>query len=189
MARNYLIMGLLFISLLPLDVQARPVARLGIQGGLFAADIIGATAGYGIHADIGFKIKQYGWIDYYPSIDFWMKTIDKDAYIKYRRMEIGLNLLEFRYFPPIPESIIARPYIGLGGIGVLAILDYERIDNKKSTDPHMHWGFDFHGGCDFILKPNLRTFVEMRGKSGGTAAFKLYAGLAYLFGAPPEASE
>jgi hypothetical protein len=161
------------------------MVRLGIQAGLVAAEFAGATAGYGVHADFGFKIKDYGWIDFYPSVDFWLKNNDADpddGFEINRIMELGLNLVELRYYPPIPEKIIVRPYIGVGATGVAGIEVRETWDGTDSTKSGIDFGADFIGGCDIVILSDVRAFVELRGKTAGYSTFKLYAGAAYIFG-------
>ncbi|MBD3392016.1 MAG: hypothetical protein GF418_08080 [Chitinivibrionales bacterium] len=161
---------------------SKPAARLGLHGGLVAVELVGATGGYGAHFDVGFPVKSFGSVHYYPSVDFWMKSEDKGGYDLYRRMELAANLVDFRYFPPVPEQIVVKPYIGGGASGIVQMLSYERIYEDKTLNTEMHFGGDFFGGVDFAVTDALRLFVEIRGKSNGHVAFKMFGGLSLVFG-------
>jgi hypothetical protein len=170
----------LLAALAAMPACAGASGRLGLQGGFVAAEFVRAAAGGGIHFDVGFPLGTYGSLHYYPNADVWMKTRERAGWFRQRHMEVALNLADIRYYPPVAARIVAKPYIGAGAIGVLAFLQEETQQGWEPLETEFHPGADFFGGCDFVLTKHLALFVELKGKSNGRTAFKMFGGLALL---------
>ncbi len=162
---------------------ARATGSIGLGGGLVAAELVGATAGCGLHLEVGFRHRIFGTVSWYPSVDAWMKT--KENYHgaqTHREAEIAFNLAEIRYIPPVPDRITVKPYIGLGGMGIVGMVQEVARTGTETTETSFHPGFDIFGGADFWITPKFAAFMELRGKSNGATAFKMFAGLAFRLG-------
>lgn len=144
------------------------------------------TPGFGGFMDFGFGIGTAGSISIHPNIELWISGYDFNG--RYgeghtRLFETAFNG-DVRYYPPIPERVKVRPFVGNG----LAILlahnntDYTNDNFRDYENTNTSAGFDIFGGIDFPLTNKADGFVEIKGKLGDYDLVKFTFGMNFHLG-------
>ncbi|MBD3344587.1 MAG: hypothetical protein GF401_05955 [Chitinivibrionales bacterium] len=136
---------------------------------------------FGGHGDIAFGIGRAGELHYYPSLAIWIGGDTEDFRDQFA-MEININAFDTRYYPPIPQSIKVRPFVGLAPMIEIEIwdVDFEFPTEADRDDVEASAGLNLYGGADFIIKSDLVLFTEMRGNFSDWDEFKLNVGLTFM---------
>lgn len=178
-------------------------AGAGLQLGLVIAehwnDVLPAAAfGFGAQGIVEVDFGKFGKAQYLPSLTFWFRSDDEhydgtywDEY-SVRDGMVAINFLDLKYLPPLKESIIVRPYIGLGPAIVIHISGHEYIhfDSGNPGDAYQKdaddWSdadaaFNFFMGADFKITPVIAPFAEFRGTLSDKKVFRITGGLNVRF--------
>jgi hypothetical protein len=134
----------------------------------------------GAHANIGLLQTRAGNFHYAPAINVWFGTDEDFNGDDHFAAEIGLNIFDVRYYPPLPATIAVRPYVGLGPL--IAIQIYT-IDNwftpgVRYSEAEPDAEFNICAGADIPLGASV-FYGEFRGKVGDWDAFKMGLGLTF----------
>lgn len=164
MRKWYLFIGLylLFLSGPNLAQSNIKFYRLGSQAGWIQAQAnIGATAGYGLSADLGTPIPNLQW---HNSMDFWTKRYRASDFARERWTHWGLSSQAKYYFRPSTKAL--APFCG-AGLGLY--LNRVQIDYgsavpdsglSDSSDTKLKLAFSVLAGLEYAFTPNVSGFVQ-----------------------------
>jgi hypothetical protein len=143
---------------------------------------IAAAFDAGAQGDIAFSLGPAGEAHYCPSVGMWFGGNEVNNH-HYFAMEWYFNFGDARYYFPMPATVKARPFVGLGPmIGI----DYQKETNNAVTPSQVYestnstMGFNALAGADFRLLPGIIFTAEMRGKVGDWYAFKFSGGMTFV---------
>lgn len=135
----------------------------------------------GGHGTVNFNIGPIGVLQYRPNLDVWF-GFENDGSIDHSIVEIALNFFDSRYYPPIPETISVRPFVGFGPAIIIDIYHaewYEGQNRVDDTDTDADRCFNVYCGADFRISSSTLFFLETRGKFGDWDVFKLMCGFSF----------
>lgn len=163
-------------------------AGMGFQIGLVVLDNDGPNFGdddidlgfnLGGHGFVNFGLGPIGEVQYRPSIDTWFGFETRGTF-DHVIVEIDLNFFDSRYYPPIPQHISVRPFVGFAPAIFIDIYHWEEDGtNRDDTDTEVDGGGNIYCGADFRISDNKCFFLETRGKFGDWDVFKFIAGMSF----------
>ncbi len=135
---------------------------------------------FGVHGFINFRVGAIGEAQYRPNIDTWF-GFENDGVYDHVIVEIGLNFFDTRYYPPIPQHIAVRPYVGFAPAIIIDIYHWEEDGTSNDdTDTEAEIGGNIYCGADFRISQKTCFFLETRGKFGDWDVFKFMGGMSFV---------
>lgn len=133
----------------------------------------------GVHGFLNFGIGAIGEVQYRPNIDTWFGFENEGVY-DHIVVEINLNFFDTRYYPPIPQHISVRPYVGFAPTIIIDIYHWEEDGTSNDdTDTEAEIGGNVYCGADFRVSDKTCFFLETRGKFGDWDVFKFMGGMSF----------
>lgn len=163
--RKWYILGWLIILTFcgPIMAQSKiKLYRLGGQAGWIHAEAnIGATAGYGLGADLGTPIPGLHW---HNSLDFWTKRYRQSDFARERWTHWELTSQAKYYFRPVTKAL--SPFLGAGlGLNLNHLqTDYGNTvpdsSLKDASDTKIKLTFSAITGLELAFTPNVAGFIQ-----------------------------
>lgn len=158
--------------------------------GMHNVDLDVAAFTMGVRGVLDFSIGKAGKFRYIPSFIFWIRKDKSDnEESTLRDNQFHINLFDFAYMPPIPESVPVKPYVGIGPSFAVHVWQYEyNPDDPSPADPT--WEEDGSGldflfniilGAEFPVGDILAPYAELRLCATENFAARLAVGLNILF--------
>ena len=134
----------------------------------------------GVHGFLNFTIGPIGVAQYRPNIDTWF-GFENDGVYDHVIVEVALNFFDTRYYPPLPQHIPVRPFVGFAPTIIIDIYHWEEDGTSRDdTDTEAEVGGNIYCGADFRVSDKTCFFLETRGKFGDWDVFKFMGGMSFV---------
>ncbi|MFW5774760.1 MAG: hypothetical protein ACOCW2_00600 [Chitinivibrionales bacterium] len=149
---------------------------------------VNAAFEIGSHAGFAFDLGQWGELHYVPMISWWFGGNRDGQGRGHLVSEVGLNLLDYRYYFPIKKSYTLQPFIGAAPMGAITVRQQEVVTDSlvqgqrhKEKEREIGWqfGLNLYGGADFVFSDQFRMFAEVRIRRAAWDVAKLSLGFSF----------
>ena len=142
-------------------------------------DDINLGLNIGAHGFINFGLGPIGEVQYRPNIDTWFGA-ENDGPYDHVIVEVALNFFDNRYYPPLPQHVPVRPFVGMAPTIIIDIYHWEENGtNNDDTDTDADVDGNIYCGADFRISDKTCFFLETRGKFGDWDVFKFMGGMSF----------